>query len=44
VDGIAGIFLGLIAASLMLAVLTGGPGGAATWWRAKFLGQATGHV
>jgi len=39
VDDIAGILLGLIAAGLLIAVLTGGPGGAKAWWDAKFLGK-----
>ena len=43
-DSLAGIFLGVLAASLLIAVLKDGPGAATTWFKAKFLGEATGHI
>ncbi len=44
VDQIAGIILGLFLSGLLIALLKGGwsrPGGAKTWWNAKFLGKVT---
>lgn len=38
-DDIAGIILGLLLSGLLLALATGGPGGAKNWWNAKFLGK-----
>lgn len=43
-DDLAGILLGLMLSGLLIAVLKDGPGAATTWFKAKFLGQATGHV
>ncbi|WP_255450667.1 hypothetical protein [Conexibacter sp. W3-3-2] len=38
-DQFAGIVLVAVAASLLIAMATGGPAGARNWLRAKFLGR-----
>jgi hypothetical protein len=40
VEGLARILLALLALALLLQVIERGPGGAAAWLRAKFLGAA----
>lgn len=40
-EEIAKLLVLLVFIALFIALVKEGPGGAARWWRAKFLGQAT---